>query len=198
MKQKNRLQLFLQQVNIYNNEEIYEKLSDAKTSLSDAYTELSDIKEDYIKMIHNHINMGNNKLKVVYDCGNGTTSIVADDIFNRFSDKLDLIPLFNTSDSTFPNHHPDPAVEENLSILKTKVKEIGADVGVAFDGDGDRIGVIDSEGNSMTGDKLLLIYATDLIESLKIHGERPTVVSEVKCSQVLYDTIDEWVSHLDV
>ena len=79
-----------------------------------------NIKEEYINMITENIKLGNNKIKVVYDCGNGTTSIVADDIFDRFKDKLEIIPLFNTSDSNFPNHHPDPAVEENLTILKQK------------------------------------------------------------------------------
>ena len=73
-----------------------------------------DIKSEYIKMITSGIKLGNNKRKIVYDCGNGTTSIVADDIFNTFKDKIDLVPLFNTSDANFPNHHPDPAVEENL------------------------------------------------------------------------------------
>ena len=106
-----------------------------------------NIKDDYIKMITSGIHMGDNKIKVVYDCGNGTTSIVADDIFNSFKDKIDLVPLFNTSDSDFPNHHPDPAVEENLKKLEAKVLETKATVGIAFDGDGDRVGVVDEKGN---------------------------------------------------
>lgn len=81
----------------------------------------ANIKEDYIKMINSHINMGSNKLKVIYDCGNGTTSIVAKDIFVS-NDNIEYIPLFAESDGTFPNHHPDPAVESNLTILKEKVK----------------------------------------------------------------------------
>ena len=95
----------------------------------------ANIKEDYIKMINSHINMGSNKLKVIYDCGNGTTSIVAKDIFVS-NDNIEYIPLFAESDGTFPNHHPDPAVESNLTILKEKVKELNADCGIAFDGDG--------------------------------------------------------------
>ena len=107
-----------------------------------------DIKNDYVDMICSGIKLGDRKLKVVYDCGNGTTAIVADDIFNRFSEYMELIPLFNESDSNFPNHHPDPAVEGNLVVLKEKVKELGADVGVAFDGDGDRVGIIPNLSNS--------------------------------------------------
>ena len=67
-----------------------------------------DIKEDYIKMIKDHISLGKNKVKVVYDCGNGTTSIVANEIFKN-TDNIEYIPMFNTSDGTFPNHHPDPS-----------------------------------------------------------------------------------------
>ena len=121
-----------------------------------------DIKKDYINMITSGIQLGERKLKVIYDCGNGTTSIVADQIFNQFQDKLDLIPLFNTSDSNFPNHHPDPAVEENLSILKQKIKEHQADVGVAFDGDGDRVGIIDNEGKFIDIDKYMILIWRDL------------------------------------
>jgi hypothetical protein len=105
----------------------------------------ANIKEDYIKMINSHINMGSNKLKVIYDCGNGTTSIVAKDIFVS-NDNIEYIPLFAESDGTFPNHHPDPAVEDNLTILKEKVKELNADCGIAFDGDGDRVGVVNEKG----------------------------------------------------
>ena len=147
-----------------------------------------DIKKDYINMITSNIHLGNHKLKVIYDCGNGTTSIVADEIFNTFKDKLELTPLFNVSDSNFPNHHPDPAVEENLSILKQKVKELHADVGIAFDGDGDRVGVIDNEGNFLTIDKFMILIWRQL--SLKKDIAKKTFY-DVKCSLALKEELDK-------
>lgn len=147
-----------------------------------------DIKKDYINMITSNVHLGNHKLKVIYDCGNGTTSIVADEIFNTFKDKLELTPLFNVSDSNFPNHHPDPAVEENLSILKQKVKELHADVGIAFDGDGDRVGVIDNEGNFLTIDKFMILIWRQL--SLKKDIAKKTFY-DVKCSLALKEELDK-------
>ena len=146
-----------------------------------------NIREDYIKMITKNINLGNHRIKVVYDCGNGTTAIVADDIFNKFKDKIDLVPLFNTSDSTFPNHHPDPAVEENLTLLKEKIKETNADVGIAFDGDGDRVGVITGTGEFLSIDKYMIIIWRDLIHK---NVDKKTFY-DVKCSLALKEELDK-------
>lgn len=146
-----------------------------------------DIKKDYIQMITEGIKLGNRKIKVIYDCGNGTTSIVADDIFNSFKDKLDLIPLFNTSDSSFPNHHPDPAVEENLTILKEKVKELDADCGIAFDGDGDRVGIITNSGKFLDIDKFMILIWRDLIHK---NVDKKTFY-DVKCSLSLKEELDK-------
>ena len=146
-----------------------------------------DIKEEYIKMVTSNINLGDRKLKVIYDCGNGTTSVVADDIFNTFKEKLELIPLFNTSDSNFPNHHPDPAVEENLSILKEKIKETNADVGIAFDGDGDRIGVIDNNGNFINIDEYMILIWRDLVNK----PVKKETFYDVKCSLALKEELDK-------
>ena len=146
-----------------------------------------NIREEYIKMITENIKLGDRKIKVVYDCGNGTTSIVADDIFNKFKDKLDLIPLFNTSDSSFPNHHPDPAVEENLSLLKEKVKETKADVGIAFDGDGDRVGVITNTSKFLDMDKYMILIWRDLIHK---NVDKKTFY-DVKCSLALKEELDK-------
>ena len=146
-----------------------------------------DIKKDYIKMITSSINLGNRSLKVIYDCGNGTTSIVADDIFNIFKDKLELIPLFNTSDSSFPNHHPDPAVEDNLSILKEKIKEHNADEGIAFDGDGDRVGVIDNNGKFINIDEFMILIWRDLVKK----DVKKETFYDVKCSLVLKEELDK-------
>lgn len=143
-----------------------------------------DIKKDYIDMINNHINMGNNKLKVVYDCGNGTTSIVANDIF-KSNDKIEYIPLYAISDGNFPNHHPDPSVEENLKLLKEKVLEVQADCGIAFDGDGDRIGIVDENGKFVTIDKFMTIIWRDIYDKVKIKKG----FYDIKCSNLVKDEL---------
>lgn len=127
-------------------------------------------------------------IKVVTDSANATAGIVAPQLYRDLG--CEVIELFSEPDGNFPNHHPNPSDIKTLDAVKKEVVESKADIGIAFDGDSDRIGAIMADGTSLTGDKLLLIYADDLIESLKIHGEKPTVVSEVKCSQVLYDEIE--------
>lgn len=143
-----------------------------------------DIKEDYIRMINSHINMGTNKLKVVYDCGNGTTSIVAKEIF-KSTDTIEYIPLFAESDGNFPNHHPDPAVEENLLELKTKVRELKADCGIAFDGDGDRIGVVDEKGKYIAADEYMIVIWRDIYNKV----DNKQGFFDVKCSKKLEDEL---------
>lgn len=119
-------------------------------------------------------------LKVVVDCGNGTASVVAERLLTGLG--AQVIPLFCESDGTFPNHHPDPTVDENLVDLVAAVREHGADVGIGFDGDGDRIGAVDEHGRVVRGDLLLLLFGLDLI-SRKGPGRK--LVFDVKCSQVL-------------
>lgn len=143
-----------------------------------------NIKEDYIKMINNHITLGENKIKVVYDCGNGTTSIIAKDIF--ISNKnIEYIPLYDTSDGNFPNHIPDPAVEENLTDLKRKVLEVHADCGIAFDGDGDRVGVVSEKGEYIEIDKYMIIIWRNIYNKVK----NKKGFYDVKCSNVLKDEL---------
>ena len=133
-------------------------------------------------------NTVNGDIKVVVDSGNATGGIVGPKLYRALGCKV--VELFSTPDGRFPNHHPNPSEEKNLVDLKKTVIAEKADLGIAFDGDSDRIGVVDSKGNFLTGDKLLLIYALDVIEQLSNKGDVPIVVSEVKCSQVLFDTID--------
>lgn len=128
-------------------------------------------------------------IKIVTDCANATAGVVAPELYRAIG--ANVIELYTEPDGTFPNHHPNPSVEATLDDLKKTVVENKADFGIAFDGDSDRIGVVDDEGKMITGDKLLLIYATDLIKELKIRNEVPTIVSEVKCSQVLYNEIEK-------
>ena len=128
-------------------------------------------------------------VKVVVDSANATGGIVGPELYRKLG--CEVIELFSEPDGTFPNHHPNPSVEATLETLKAVVKENNADVGIAYDGDSDRIGVVDNCGNYLTGDKLLLIYATDVIPEYNRKNIVPHIVSEVKCSQVLFDTIDK-------
>lgn len=142
-----------------------------------------DIKSEYIKLLWKNIELGNRKLKVIYDCGNGTTSIVAKDVFNN--PNIEFIPIFADSDPEFPNHHPDPCVEENLRDLKKKVLETQADVGIAFDGDGDRVGVVDEKGNMIDIDKYMIIIWRDIYNKV----ENKKGLFDIKCSKVLEDEL---------
>ena len=119
-------------------------------------------------------------VKVVVDCGNGTGSVVAVELIEAVG--AEVIPLFCESDGTFPNHHPDPTVDENVQDMITAVRREGADLGIGFDGDADRIGVVDDQGAIIRGDVLLLLFGLDL---LKRRGAGETLVFDVKCSQVL-------------
>ena len=122
--------------------------------------------------------------RVVIDCGNGAASLVAPQLFAR------LLPdrkcLFCESDGTFPNHHPDPTVVENLLALVAEVRTGHHDFGVAFDGDGDRIGVVDSTGRVIWGDYLLILYARDVLART---GRDQPIIFDVKCSQALTDAV---------
>ena len=121
-------------------------------------------------------------IKVVVDSANATGGIVGPQLYRELG--CEVIELFSEPDGRFPNHHPNPSQLSTLETLSKTVLDNNADFGIAYDGDSDRIGIVDSKGKPLTGDKLLLIYAMDMIE------EKPTVVSEVKCSQVLFDTIN--------
>jgi phosphomannomutase / phosphoglucomutase len=126
-------------------------------------------------------------LRVVVDCGNGTGSVVAVELLEALGEQVEIIPIFCDSDGTFPNHHPDPVVDENLEDLIAKVRETKADLGVAFDGDADRIGAVDDRGNIVRGDTLLLLFGLDLVER---HGPGQKLVFDVKCSQALPEVFE--------
>ena len=141
---------------------------------------------DYLAFLQEHFaSLRAESLRVVIDCGNGAASLAAKDALEQLG--CQVTGLYCDLDGNFPNHHPDPTVVENLADLIAKVKEVGADVGIGYDGDADRIGVIDEQGNILWGDRLLLLFARDVLR------EHPgsTIISEVKASQVLYDDIQE-------
>jgi len=145
-----------------------------------------DIKNEYYNLLLNSIDINpNRKLKVIIDCGNGTTSLFARDIYEKTNQ--DLTVLFGESDANFPNHHPDPAVEENLETLKEKVLELKADLGIAFDGDGDRVGLIDEKGNFISADHIMILIARNLIPN----NENKRILYDVKCSKALTDEIEK-------
>jgi phosphomannomutase/phosphoglucomutase len=120
---------------------------------------------------------------VVVDAGNGTGGVVAVPIFESLG--IEVVPLFVEMDGRFPNHHPDPTVEENLSQLQATVRGTGADVGIAYDGDADRVGAVDEKGNVLWGDQLMILFSRALLE--EVPGA--SIVAEVKCSMTLYDDI---------
>jgi len=138
----------------------------------------------YIGFMKEHFGRVAPGLKVVVDSGNGTAGPAAPRVYRDMG--CEVTELYSEPDGTFPNHHPDPTVEENLADLIAKVRETGADLGVAFDGDSDRVGVVDAEGRVLWGDEMMVLFARDIL------ARRPgaTVVSEVKCSQRLYDDIE--------
>lgn len=146
--------------------------------------EYTTIVADYYNFLRNNIKL-NKKLKVVLDAGNGTGGVVALPIMKEMGQ--DVTCLYCDMDGRFPNHHPDPTVEKNIAVLKQTVLETRADIGVGYDGDADRIGVIDNEGNIIWGDYLMVIFARDILKTHK----GATIVSEVKCSKNLYEEIEK-------
>jgi len=120
------------------------------------------------------------RVKTVVDCGNGVASVIAVDTLRRLG--AEVIPLFCESDGRFPNHHPDPTVPENLRDLQAAVRREGAELGIAFDGDGDRIGAVDEQGRPVFGDQLLVLLGRDLARRM---GGGHAVIFDVKCSEVL-------------
>ena len=145
--------------------------------------EAAEVIGPYQDYVRENIRPGKVKRKVVVDAGNGVAGLVAPEVYAQMGVAVER--LFCDPDGRFPNHHPDPTIPENLQSLTEKVSEHSADLGIAFDGDGDRIGVVDQEGQIIWGDRLMIIFSRDLLE--KNPGAK--IIGEVKCSQVLYDDI---------
>lgn len=142
-----------------------------------------DIEEQYVARLLQ--NFTGAPCKMAWDCGNGAAGPVIEKLTAQLPGEHHL--LYTEVDGNFPNHHPDPTEEKNLEDLKSMVAEKGLDFGVAFDGDGDRIGAIDGEGRVIWGDQLLSIYAEDVLKSVP----GATIIADVKASQALYDRIAE-------
>ena len=143
-----------------------------------------DIQSDYIQRVVSDIKIGR-PLKLVVDCGNGVAGGVAPQLLRELG--CEVAELYCEVDGTFPNHHPDPSKPENVAELREQVLHSGADLGLAFDGDGDRLGVIDSAGNLIFPDRQMMLYAQDLL-SRNPGGE---VIYDVKCTRNLPDIISK-------
>ena len=144
-----------------------------------------EILKQYSEQITRDIKL-TKRLKVVVDCGNGAAGVIAPQLIEAL--KCEVIPLFCEVDGHFPNHHPDPGKPENLVDLIAKVKEVGADLGLAFDGDGDRVGVVTNTGTMVFPDRLLMLFAQDVL------GRNPAaeIIFDVKCTRRLIPLIKEY------
>ena len=146
--------------------------------------ETADVITPYKKFLEDNVQLAR-PLRVGIDAGNGPTGVVAAPIIRNLG--CEVFELYCDMDGNFPNHEPDPTVEKNMQDLIGLVREKGLDVGIGYDGDGDRIGVIDEKGDMIWGDQLMIMYARDIL------SRKPgaTFIAEVKCSQTLYDDIEE-------
>ena len=145
--------------------------------------ETIDVLDDYCSDIVSKVDMGSRQLNVVIDAGNGMGGVTAVPVYKSLG--VELVEMFTDPDSNFPNHHPDPTVTENLADIIARVRSEKADIGLAFDGDGDRIGVVDETGRIIWGDELMILLSRSILE------QKPgaTIIAEVKCSQNLFDDI---------
>ncbi|MBF0131636.1 MAG: phosphomannomutase/phosphoglucomutase [Magnetococcales bacterium] len=123
-------------------------------------------------------------VKVVLDCGNGASGVIAPQLLEKLPG-IEGEVLFAEVDGRFPNHHPDPTLPENLHQLRQRMQEIGAEIGIAYDGDGDRIGALDHQGKIVWGDRMMILFARQIL----ITHPGATIIGDAKCSQVMFDAI---------
>ncbi len=159
-----------------------DQLDEGKGALSADQTVL----ERYVQAVVGRNGPIARPVKVVVDCGNGVASLVAERVLSGIG--ADVVPLYCESDGTFPNHHPDPTVLENIRDLQATVRRVGAELGIGFDGDGDRIGLVDEAGRVVYGDHILLLLARELVG--RAGGGHP-VIFDVKCSETLRTGLEQ-------
>ncbi|MBZ0265155.1 phosphomannomutase/phosphoglucomutase [bacterium] len=163
-------------------QELRQRIEAGKIRTGDGMEQKIDITPHYFNYLNEHINIPT-PLKIGVDSGNGVGGLVAPKLLAELG--CEVTELFSEVDGNFPNHHPDPTVAENIEELRKTVLEKGLDFGVAFDGDADRIGVIDDKGQIQWGDRLLALFARDVLENFP----GASIIGEVKCSKALYDDI---------
>jgi phosphomannomutase/phosphoglucomutase len=151
-----------------------------------------DVTSAYLDYAVSQLQMGHRRCKVVVDAGNGAGGPTAVSLYRRLG--FDVVPLYCELDGRFPNHHPDPTQPENMADLIATVKKENAELGIALDGDADRIGAVDSKGRILWGDQLMIIFGKALL------GEVPNAkfVGEVKCSQAMYDELTAAGGHAEM
>ena len=142
-----------------------------------------DISNIYARYLSKKFTFGKRHLKCVIDCGNGTGSTIVRKVYDKLP--FDVTYIYSDSDPNFPFHHPDPNVKANLKDLCKMVKKVGADVGLAYDGDADRIGIVDNKGNVVEADTMMSVIAPSIIKKDKT---KPILV-DVKCSNIIRDTV---------
>ena len=144
-----------------------------------------DITDEYLTLFRENLHFGSRRVKVVLDSGNGTTSIIMKKLYSMFP--IDIVCINDVSDWTFPNHHPDPCVEKNLEQLKKKVLEENADIGLSFDGDGDRMGMVSNTAKFIPTDKYMIIVVRDIINKVS----KKEFLCDVKCSKSFSDEVEK-------
>lgn len=183
---ENGFKIALHDGTIYGDDirELKELMLAGEFSAASGSLEKIDAITPYLNMLMEKIQLGPRKLKIAVDCGNGTAALFAEKILENWG--CEVIPLYCESDGSFPNHQPDPVKTANLVELRKAVLEEGADLGVAFDGDADRIGVVDEAGNIIWGDMLMCLYWWEIMPK---HPGAEAII-EVKCSQSLVDEVE--------
>lgn len=184
----NGFKLGLHKTSIYGNDiqHLYDLAAAGRFPAGKGALRHEQVIDRYVADVSGRVGKLSRDVKLVLDCGNGAGSLVAPILYP----KLGISPqcLFCESDGTFPNHHPDPTVPQNLEALVREVRKRKADIGIAFDGDADRIGVIDDRGEIIWGDYLLIVYARDALERT---GKGQSIVFDVKASQALPDAVEK-------
>lgn len=166
-------------------QELYRLVNSSTSRTGKGSVSITSVLDEYIDDVVARVGPLSRPLKVVVDAGNGAGALVAERLYSRLG--VQGTYIFCDSDGTFPNHHPDPTVVENLQDLIAEVETRGADLGIAFDGDADRIGVVDDEGTIIWGDYILILYARDVLART---GRGQSIIFDVKCSQALPDAIE--------
>ena len=161
---------------------LYERITSNNLTTGSGTRSEADVMEAYLDRILGDINI-KRPMRIAYDCGNGVAGVCAPQLFDRLG--CESVPLFTDVDGTFPNHHPDPAKEANLVDIKKAVADNQLEIGLAFDGDGDRVGVIDNNGAIIWPDRQMILYSQDVLS--RKPGAR--IIYDVKCSKLLPEAI---------
>ena len=182
-KNHNGIKLVIDDKPVSGNEILDLLNKDQKFSESVGSIKSLNVKDSYIEEVSQSLKI-NKKLKIVIDCGNGAAGFIAPDLYKNLG--CEVIELYSEVDGNFPNHHPDPGKVENLKDLIQAVKTHGADLGLAFDGDGDRLGMVTNNGEIVFPDKILMMLSKDVL-----HSQKGSIIFDVKCSNALSQIIKE-------